>query len=258
MVGGPGDNENAGAAWAYAFAPTLSISKTHSGSFTQGQQGATYTVVVSNRNSAGTGPTTGPVTMTETVPSGLTLVSMAGTGWNCSLNICKRGDALNPGSSYPSITVKVNVAANATPPQVNQVSVSGGGLAAVTATDSTNIIGSNPGRYDGAWVGTTAQSKALSFVILNNAFLSFSYGVHITGSGCTADANNTAFFGRTGLPLRGNTFSFSQSGGTFFSVTGSISPTLQATGSLTAGINPPGCTGFTQTTWNAHPAKRNR
>jgi len=56
-------------------APSLSASKVHSGNFTQGQTGATYTVTVSNTGTAGT---SGAVIMTETVPVGLTLVSMAG------------------------------------------------------------------------------------------------------------------------------------------------------------------------------------
>ncbi len=117
--------------------PVLSISKTHTGNFTQGQQG-TDTVTVSN--GAGTGQTSGTSTVTETLPAGLTLVSMAGgSGWNCLSNICSRSDVLNPGNGYPTITVTVNVAATAASPQVNQVSVSGGGSAASAATDSTNV-----------------------------------------------------------------------------------------------------------------------
>src|SRR6266478_4678897 len=54
--------------------PQLSITKTHSGSFAAGQNGI-YTVTVSN--GVGAASTSGTVTMTETVPSGLTLVSMA-------------------------------------------------------------------------------------------------------------------------------------------------------------------------------------
>src|ERR1019366_9484724 len=61
--------------------PVLSITKTHSGSFTQGQNGAMYSVTVSI--AAGAGPTIGTVTVTETVPPGMTLVSMAGAGWTC-------------------------------------------------------------------------------------------------------------------------------------------------------------------------------
>ena len=121
-------------------APALSITKTHSGSFTQGQAGAAYTVTVSNAASAE--PTSGLVTVTDTLPSGLTLVSMTGAGWSCSSNSCSRSDSLGASSSYPPITVTVNVASGATSPQVNSVSVSGGASAAASATDST-IIGAS-------------------------------------------------------------------------------------------------------------------
>ena len=123
----------------YAWSP-LSVASTHTGSFTQGQTGATYTVTV--QNVAGTGPTSGAVTVTETLPSGLTLVSMVGTGWDCSAApSCTRSDVLADGASYPPITVTVNVTGNATTPQVNQVSVSGGGSAPASASDSTVVIG---------------------------------------------------------------------------------------------------------------------
>ena len=121
--------------------PVLTISKSHLGNFTQGQQNAAYTVTVTN--TPGTGPTTGMVSVGETVPSGLTLVSMNGTGWICSSNTCSRSDVLNGGQSYPSITVTVNVASNASSPQVNQVAVLGGGSASASAMDSTNITTSN-------------------------------------------------------------------------------------------------------------------
>jgi uncharacterized repeat protein (TIGR01451 family) len=117
--------------------PILTITKSHTGRFTQGQQNATYSVAVSNRANAV--PTSGTVTVTETVPSGLTLVSMLGTGWNCAANSCSRSDLLNPAENFPPITVTVNVASNASSPQINQVSVSGGGSANAVATDSTTI-----------------------------------------------------------------------------------------------------------------------
>jgi hypothetical protein len=67
-------------------------------------------------------------------------VSMTGSGWVCSANSCTRSDALNGGASYPAVTVTVNVAANAASPQINQVTVSGGGSATASVTDSTVIV----------------------------------------------------------------------------------------------------------------------
>jgi uncharacterized repeat protein (TIGR01451 family) len=115
--------------------PALAVSVTHSGNFSQGQHNATYTLTVS----VSTAATTGTVTVTDTLPSGLTLVSLAGTGWTCTAGTCTRADALASGSSYPAITATVNVATAAASPQVNSVTVSGGGSANATATDSTTI-----------------------------------------------------------------------------------------------------------------------
>jgi uncharacterized repeat protein (TIGR01451 family) len=120
-------------------APLLSISKTHVGTFFPGQQNAIYTIVVTN--ASGAGLTSGTVTVTETLPSGLILVSMSGVGWICPANVCTRSDAIVGGASYPAITVTVNVGSTATSPQVNTASLSGGGSAAATTTDST-VIGS--------------------------------------------------------------------------------------------------------------------
>jgi hypothetical protein len=120
--------------------PSLSISKTHAGSFTQGQTGATYTVTVSDQ--AGAGPTFGTVTVTENLPSGLNLVSMSGAGWTCpgtAANNCTRSDVLVAGASYPAIMVMVNVAPNTGSPLLNSVSVTGGGSSGSSASDSTVI-----------------------------------------------------------------------------------------------------------------------
>jgi uncharacterized repeat protein (TIGR01451 family) len=117
--------------------PILGITKSHTGNFAPGQQGATYTVTVSNTGTAATNATT--VTMTDTVPTGMTLVSMAGTGWTCVNPSCTRTDALATAASYPAITVTVNVAANAATPLLNAASVTGGGSAIANTTDSTKI-----------------------------------------------------------------------------------------------------------------------
>ena len=118
-------------------AATLTVSVSHTGNFAPGQQGATYTLTVTNN---GDGPTNGTtVTVTDSVPTGMTLVSMAGSGWTCMSNSCTRSDLLSAGKSYPSITTTVNVAANATSPETNQVSVSGGGSVSASGTDPTTV-----------------------------------------------------------------------------------------------------------------------
>ena len=119
--------------------PDLTITKTHAGNFSQGQSGAAYTITVSN---AGEGASIGAVNVIEALPSGLTLVSMAGNGWSCNNNTCTRSDALAAGSSYPTITVTVNVGSSAPSSTINLANVSGGGEANTSndqATDPSTI-----------------------------------------------------------------------------------------------------------------------
>ena len=132
-------------------APDLTIAKTHqggaAGQFSQGQTGATYTILVGN---SGQIASTGTVTVTDNIPSGLTLVSMAGAGWTCGkpvnpANVCTRTDPVAPSATYPAITVTANVASNAPAVVTNTAIVSGGGEVNTsndTATDTTSV---NPG-----------------------------------------------------------------------------------------------------------------
>src|SRR5205814_42879 len=116
--------------------PDLTITKSHSGNFTQGQVGATYTITATNSGSA---PTSGVVTVTDTIPAGLSATNIAGTGWTCVLGTltCTRSDALAAGSSYPAITLTVTVANTAVAYATLFPSVSGGGQTN-TANDSAN------------------------------------------------------------------------------------------------------------------------
>jgi uncharacterized repeat protein (TIGR01451 family) len=120
--------------------PSLNVQKTHQGAFTQGQPGVAYTVTVSNGSSVA--PTSGSVSVAETVPAGLFLVSMAGSGWICPAGgiTCARSDPLNAGATYPAITVAMNVAATAAPQVINRVTVSGGGSHSASASDPTAIL----------------------------------------------------------------------------------------------------------------------
>jgi hypothetical protein len=83
----------------------------------------------------------------EELPSGLTLVSMAGVGWTCSIAPpppngpgCTTNVPIAAGASAPPITVTVNVAPNASSPQINQVSYPGSACPICpTVSDSTTI-----------------------------------------------------------------------------------------------------------------------
>ena len=121
------------------------------GDFAQGQTGAQFTVTVTNSGSAWT---SGLVTLTGDVPSGLTPTAASGAGWTCSIAVvtvtCSRSDALDPGASYPPVTITVNVAVNAPASVTSTANISGGGDVNATnntATDVATILrGAGPGR----------------------------------------------------------------------------------------------------------------
>jgi uncharacterized repeat protein (TIGR01451 family) len=138
------------AAYATGFEPPavpatdLTITKSHVGSFMQGQIGAQFTLTVTN---IGTPSSLGVVTLIDTIPSGLTPTAGTGTGWICTVAgatvTCTRSDALAPAASYPPVMITVDVAASAAASVTNTATVSGGGdvnTANNTATDVTTIL----------------------------------------------------------------------------------------------------------------------
>jgi uncharacterized repeat protein (TIGR01451 family) len=169
----------------------LTITKTHSGNFFQGQTGATYTLTVSN---VGNSATVGTVSVSDTLPSGLTATAISGTGWTCTLGTvtCTRGDALAASASYPVVTVTVTVASNAAASVTNTATVSGGGeinLANDTATDTTTT--------------TPPADFAISFTL---ATITVKAG-QVANYTLTVTPQNNAFtnpvtFSATGLPQR--------------------------------------------------------
>jgi uncharacterized protein (TIGR03437 family) len=177
--------------------PTLTVAKTHSGYFTQGQNGAMYSVTVSN--ATGAGPTSGTVKVTETAPPGLTLVSMAGTNWTCASggNTCTRGDPLPGGSSYEPIAVTVNVASNAGTPLSNSVSVSGGGSPNNSYSDSTNITAVAASITATQGSGQSAQINA-AFVAALQAKVTDAGGNPVSGVTVTFTAPSSGASGTFG------------------------------------------------------------
>ncbi len=130
--------------------PVLAITKSHTGSFTQGDSSDTYTITVTNN---GPGSTLGTLNLTDTLPAGMTAVSMSETGhtgggtgsdWTCTATSasCTRSTAM-PSGEVDTITLTVSVSYSTTTGTnavTNSVSVSGGGTSGTqTANDPTTI-----------------------------------------------------------------------------------------------------------------------
>jgi large repetitive protein len=113
-----------------ALASDLRLSKTHTGPFVVGSTGS-YTLTVDN--GLGTGPTSGTVTVTDTLPVGLSYVpaGSGGAGWTCGVAgavvTCTSSTVIAAGGTGAPITLNVAVASVAVPSVTNLASVSGGG-----------------------------------------------------------------------------------------------------------------------------------
>ena len=128
----------------------LSVTSTHTGTFVAGGTGQ-YTITVSNSAASGIEREDNIVTVRDTLPAGLTYSSFSGTGWSCSaagqLVTCTHPPTLNPGASYPPLTLTVNVLQAAAASVVNTVVVSTTSYEIITpnntATDTTATLDPN-------------------------------------------------------------------------------------------------------------------
>ena len=187
------------------------VTKTHTGNFTQGETGATYSLTVTNYGALAT---SGLVTVIDTLPTGLTATAASGTGWTCSLNTpaagqvqCTRSDALAFSSSYPPITLTVNVSGTAASSVTNSATVSGGGdyyTGNNTATDPTTIIGASD--------LTLSKSHSGSFNVGSTGTYNFSVG----NAGGSSTAGTISFTDTlpTGLTVNGGAAGSVTLGGT--------------------------------------------
>ncbi|MDT5270100.1 MAG: hypothetical protein QOH49_2286 [Acidobacteriota bacterium] len=136
----------------------LTIAKSHTGNFTQGQSGI-YSITVTN---SGGVASSGTVTVTDTLPAGLTPGTATGTGWTCNTAgqtvTCTRSDALNGGASYPVISVPVTVAPNSSLSLTNTASVSGG-----NDSNNGNNSSSDPTTINGVADLTIAKTHSGNF-----------------------------------------------------------------------------------------------
>jgi uncharacterized protein (TIGR03437 family) len=241
--------------------PDLSITKSHTGTFAAGESGA-YTIAVANAGAAG--PTNGSVTVTDTLPTGLTATGASGNGWTCSVGptvTCTRSDALSPGSSYPAITLTVNVASNAPASLTNTATVTGGGdttPANNSASDPTSI-GALPSDlsltklHSGQFL--PGQTGAYVLVVSNDANAGPAIGSVTVTDPLPAGLTATAAAGTGWTCSIGSTVSCSRSdalapGDTYPSITltVNVAPTAPATLTNTATVSGGGDTNLTNNT----------
>lgn len=134
--------------------PNLSTNVTYDSDFKQGETSAMHITV---SNSASAEATNGLITVSETVPAGLTPLSASGTGWTCNLTgqqvSCTRpGDGANAllaGATTPAINIPMKIADTATGPFANTLSVTTPNNLGGTANNSTPITLQATGDNDG-------------------------------------------------------------------------------------------------------------
>jgi uncharacterized repeat protein (TIGR01451 family)/fimbrial isopeptide formation D2 family protein len=180
----------------------MTIAKSHTGNFTQGQTNATYTLTVTN---SGSGQTSGVVTVTDTLPASLTPTGWSSTGgWSCNIAAqvvtCTRSDALVAPSSYPAINITVTVSTTAPASVTNTASVSGGG-----ETNTSNNSASDPTTITPLADLTITKSHTGNFM----RGASHTYTITVTNSGAAATSGSvtvtdTLPAGLTPTPWSGN------------------------------------------------------
>ena len=192
--GGPtggGETTNVNGGWCVSLTqnlPTASATASHSGTFTQGQQGAPFTVSIFNNGPAATGDPTGganPLTVTDTLNSAFAYAGFTGTGWSCSATgqtvACKNDSSVAQGSGYTPLTIDVNVSptASTTTSIPNSISVSGGGVKDATSnTDNVTILPAAVLAVQKSHTGTFTQGQTAQWniAVSNSATSGLTYG----------------------------------------------------------------------------------
>jgi uncharacterized repeat protein (TIGR01451 family) len=120
-------------------APHLAITKSHSGNFTAGTNGV-FTLAVSN---SGTVATTGAITVTDTLPTGLTFVSGTGTNWTCAaaaqVVTCTNPGPIAASAAAGNITLTTAVASSAPASISNTATAATTGSATASSTDTVTV-----------------------------------------------------------------------------------------------------------------------
>ena len=182
--------------------PDLTIGKTHSPALAPGSP-STYTITVGN---TGDGPTSGTVTVTDTLDPQLTLNgAVTGTGWACGTSgatiTCTRSDPLAAGSNYPSIPIPVLVSAGAQTGQLsNTASVqapSDGNPGNNSVTDAGAVSQPSVDLHVTKVVTSTPHFTPIGYLFFLDPI---TYHIEVTNNGI-ADANNVQLVDTFDSPL---------------------------------------------------------
>ncbi len=114
--------------------PELALTKTIANA--QLKPGDTASYTLSARNGSSLTSTSGAVTVSDTLPTGLTATAAAGAGWTCTLGqtiTCTNNQPIAPQGAATDIVVSASVDASAQGNLVNSAEVSGGGDAGCPA-----------------------------------------------------------------------------------------------------------------------------
>ena len=214
--------------------PSVSVSKSHTATFTQGQQGVPFTVAITNNGPGSTGdPTAGknPLSITDTLNSAFSYNSSSGTGWSCSASgqtvTCTNDSTVAQGSSYSELTINVNVSptASTTTPVPNQVSVSAGGAKNATSnTDSVTILPAPVLSVQKSHTGNFTQGQTAQ------------WNITVSNTASSGMTNGTITVSDT-LPAGYTLNSFTSTGSVAWSCSGTSTVTCTTTGGIAGGAD---------------------
>ncbi len=192
----------------------LSITKSHSGTWTQGDTNRSYTISVKNEST--TQASVGTVTVTETLPSGLTATAISGTGWTCSLGtlVCTTNASVAAGAYFNPISLTVNISGGPASSVTNHVAVSG--VHSPNYSDDVTSITAAPkntattAANQTATYSSSAQNVPMSATVVTSPaagtvtsgqvdFVIFNGGTQI-GSGVTGTVSNGSASATFSLP----------------------------------------------------------
>jgi Bacterial Ig-like domain (group 3) len=200
--------------------PSISVEPQSSSTFTQGGTGS-FQVNITNDGISGASPAAGPIgdptkttanamTVTDTLPNGLTYSGFTGTDWSCSASghtvTCTNQDTVDPDASFNPLTINVNVSGTASGELTNTVSVSDAEAANTPTPNSGQVTIDVPPSITSAASTTFTVGAAGSFSVTTGAATYPTASLSKTGplpSGVTFTDNGNGTATLAGPPASG-------------------------------------------------------